>query len=82
MFKDETAKKQSAVEKGILKLELEQDVINYDVIKKILIIYLATIAIPTFQRQSKERYIMAMGKMCQSEVGNSNVVADCWHSFK
>jgi hypothetical protein len=48
MFKDETAKKQSAVEKGILKLELEQDVINYDVIKKILIIYLATVAIPTF----------------------------------
>ena len=25
---------------------------------------------------------MAMGKMCVSEVKNSNTVADCWHSFK
>lgn len=56
--------------------------LNYDVIKKILIIYLAQIAIPTYQKQSKERYIMAMGKMCVSEVKNSNTVADCWHSFK
>jgi len=50
MFKDDSAKKQSIVEKGILKSELEVDVVNYDVIKKILIIYLATVAIPTFQR--------------------------------
>ena len=82
ILKNDSEKKQSVVEKGLLIQELEQDVINYDTIKKILIIYLAQIAIPTFQKQSKERYIMAMGKMCVSEVKNSNTVADCWHAFK
>jgi hypothetical protein len=41
MLKSDQEKKQSVVEKGLLKVELEQDVINYDTIKKILIIYLA-----------------------------------------
>ncbi len=48
MLKSDTEKKQSVVEKGLLKVELEQDVINFDVIKKILIIYLAAVAIPTY----------------------------------
>jgi len=82
MLKNDSEKKQQVVEKGLMIQELEQDVINFDTIKKILIIYLAQIAIPTYQKQSKERYIMAMGRMCISEVKNSNTVADCWHSFK
>jgi len=48
MLKSDQEKKQSVVEKGLLKIELEQDVINFETIKKILIIYLAQIAIPTF----------------------------------
>lgn len=40
MFKDETGKKQQAIEKGLIKAELEMDVVNIDIIKKILIIYL------------------------------------------
>jgi len=48
MFKDDSGKKQSAIEKGQLKVEMEMDVVNYDVIKKILTIYMATVAIPDF----------------------------------
>lgn len=48
MFKDDTGKKQQAIEKGQIKAELEMDVVNYDIIRKILTIYLATVAIPEF----------------------------------
>jgi len=48
MFKDEAGKKQQALEKDRAKAELEMDCVNYDVIKKILTIYLATVAIPDF----------------------------------
>lgn len=48
MFKDESGKKQQAIEKGQVKAELEMDVVNIDIIKKILIIYLQTVAIPDF----------------------------------
>lgn len=48
MFKDETGKKQQAIEKGLVKADLEMDVVNLDIIKKILTIYLQTVAIPDF----------------------------------
>lgn len=48
IFKDDSGKKQQAVEKGQVKVEMEMDVVNYDVIKKILTIYMATVAIPDF----------------------------------
>lgn len=58
------------------------DVINYDTIKKILTIYLATVAIPQFQKNAKQRYVIAMGNMCMSEVHNANTITDCWDAFK
>ena len=82
MFKDEAGKKQQAIEKAQLKAELEQDVININVIGKILTIYVATIAIPDFQKNAKLRYVVAMGRMCSSEVSNAETLTDCWASFK
>ena len=58
------------------------DLFNYDVIKKILTIYLATVAIPDFQRNAKRRYAISMGHMCDSEVHNADTITDCWDSFK
>ena len=43
---------------------MEQDVVNIDVIGKILTIYIATIVIPDFQKNAKLRYVVAMGRMC------------------
>jgi hypothetical protein len=81
-MKNNGEKKQSAIEKAAQKLELEGDVINFDVIKKILIVYTALVAIPTYKKKSTKRYIIAMGQMCEAEVHNANSVSDCWHSFK
>jgi len=82
LLKDEAGKKQSAIEKGLLVAQLELDVQNYDILKKILVVYTALVAVATFKKKSTQRYIQAMGKMCDSEVHNANAVSDCWHSFK
>ena len=82
MFKDDTGKKQQAIEKGQIKADLEMDVVNYDIIRKILTIYLSTVAIPEFQKNAKMRYVVAMGHMCDSEVHNSTTITDCWDAFK
>jgi hypothetical protein len=58
MLKSEKEKKESIIVKEAMITELKQDVINYDVIRKILLIYLSLIAIPSYQKQAKERYIM------------------------
>jgi hypothetical protein len=55
---------------------------NYEVIKRILDIYIATIAIPDFQKNAKKRYVIAMGEMCMSEVHNASTIVDCWDAFK
>lgn len=48
MLKSDKEKKESVIVKEALIAELRQDVINYDVIRKILIIYLAQVAIPSY----------------------------------
>jgi hypothetical protein len=82
IFKDEAGKKAQAIEREKDRALLEMDVFNYDVIKKILTIYLATIAIPDFQRNAKRRYAIAMGYYCDTEVHNAETIAECWDSFK
>jgi len=52
MLKSETDKKQSAIEKGLLVTQLELDVVNYDIIRKLLIIYTALVAVPLFKKKS------------------------------
>lgn len=81
MLKSESAKKESAVQKATVKAELEKDLINFDIIKKYLTIYLATISIPDFKRQRVESYIRSMSRMTQDEVMNANNTLDCWSSF-
>ena len=81
MLKSDSSKKESAVQKATLKAELEKDLINYDVIKKFLTIYLATVAIPNFKRQRVEAYIRAMTRMTGDEILNANNTLDCWSTF-
>ena len=81
MLKSDSSKKESAVQKATVKAELEKDLINFDIIKKFLTIYLGTVAIPSFKRQRVEAYIRAMTRMTQDEVLNANNTLDCWSSF-
>jgi hypothetical protein len=82
MLKSDKEKKESVILKESLIAELKTDVINYDIIRRILIIYLSQVAIPSYQQQAKERYIKQMGLMCRSEVHNAAAVSNCWNSFK
>lgn len=63
MLKSDAGKKESAVQKATVKAELEKDLVNFDIIKKYLTIYLATVAIPDFKRQRVEAYIRSMSRM-------------------
>lgn len=49
---------------------------------KMLLIYLATQAIPTYKKQRTEAYVRAMGYMCRDEITNAEGTLDCWSSFK
>ena len=80
-MKSESQKKESAVQKATVKAELEKDLINYDVIKKFLTIYLSSIAIPDFKKQRVQAYIRSMQRMTSDEVMNANNTLDCWSSF-
>ena len=81
MLKSESQKKEAAVQKATVKAELEKALINYDVIKKYLTIYLCTIAIPDFKRQRVEAYMRSMSRMTKDEILNANYTLDCWSSF-
>lgn len=50
MFKGEASKKQEAIAKETTRAELQKDVQLYDVLKKYLTIYLATVAIPNYKQ--------------------------------
>lgn len=56
--------------------------VNYDVIKKILTAYVSLIAIPIYKRKATEKYIRAMGQMCDAEEKNALGLCDTWLSFK
>ena len=58
------------------------DVVNYDILKNYLTIYLATVAIPAYKKQRTEAYVRAMGRMADAEVRNSENTFDCWTNFQ
>lgn len=81
MFKSETGKKEDALAKETVRDELIKDVRLYDVLKKYLTIYLATVAIPNYKKQRIEAYVRAMGRMSDAEVRNAENTYDCWNNF-
>ena len=70
------------MQKADLKLALEADVGYYTELKKLLTIYLNTIAIPAYKKQRTEAYVRAMGMMCRDEMMNAEGTLDCWSNFK
>ena len=82
MFKGEASKKQDALAKETTRAELQKDVQLYDVLKKYLTIYLATVAIPNYKKQRIEAYVRAMGRMADAEVRNAENTYDCWNNFQ
>jgi hypothetical protein len=82
MLKNDKEKKESIIVKEEMIEQLKVDVSNFDTIRRMLIIYLATVAVPQYQKQAKERYITQMGLMCRSEVANAASLTNCWNSFK
>jgi len=61
---------------------LEADVVNYDVIKRYLTIYLASLAIPSFKKGRVEAYVRAMGCMTYEEINNSQAINECFLRFQ
>lgn len=59
----------------------EKDIINYEIIKNFLIIYLAEIAIPAFKWQKMNNYMCAMSSFCSQEVSNASHQSVCWSDF-
>ena len=82
MLKNEKEKKEAIIVKEEIIAQLKIDVSNFDIIRRMLIIYLATVAVPQYKKQAKERYIKQMGLMCRSEVANAASLTNCWGSFK
>ena len=82
MFKSEAGKKEEAIAKETVRSELQKDVQLYDVLKKYLTIYLATVAIPNYKKQRIEAYVRAMGRMADAEVRNAENTYDCWNNFQ
>lgn len=82
LLKNDAQKKEQALAKAQLKAELEKDVEVYVVLKKVLTIYLATIAIPAYKKQRTEAYVRAMGLMCRDELSNAEGTLACWSDFK
>lgn len=82
LLKSSGEKKASAVAKKAEVIELEKDVANYDVIKRYLTIYLATIALPAFKKSRVEAYVRAMGCMTYEEIKNSESIMLCFQKFQ
>lgn len=55
---------------------------NYDIIKRYLTIYLATMAIPAFKKSRVEAYVRALGCMTYEEIKNSESVLECFIRFQ
>lgn len=81
-FKNEAGKKEDAISKETVKAELIKDVKLFDILKKYLTIYLATVAIPAYKKQRIEAYVRAMGRMADAEVRNAENTYDCWNNFQ
>ena len=82
MFKSEAGKKEEAIQKETTRAELQKDVKLYDILKKYLTIYLATVAIPNYKTQRIQSYVRAMGRMADAEVRNAENTYDCWNNFQ
>jgi hypothetical protein len=65
-----------------VKTQLEADVEAYSQLKKLLTIYLSTIAVPAYKKQRTEAYVRSMGLMCRDEIVNAEGTLDCWSNFK
>ena len=61
--------------------QTERDITNWDLIKKMLIVYLAEIAIPEFRNSKNMKYITAMQKFAFDELENSKRQKECWNDF-
>ena len=62
--------------------QTERDILNYEVIKNYLIIYLAEIAIPAFKNQKAGNYLRAMAAFCGQEIQNARLQGDTWNDFE
>jgi len=59
----------------------ERDIENWDTIKRFLIVYLAEIAIPEFNKKKVQKYIWAMQGFSLGELHNAKQQQGCWGDF-
>lgn len=61
--------------------QMEKDIINYDIIKNFLTIYLAEIAIPYFKNHKMKVYLNAITQFSVEEIANSQRHMGTWSEF-
>jgi len=55
--------------------------LNWDLIKKFLIVYLAEVAIPEFKASKQMKYVGAMQGFSKEELQNASSHKACWGDF-
>ena len=59
----------------------KKDIINYDIIRNYLTIYLAEIALPYFRNHKMKIYLNAMNNFSTEEIWNSQKHLETWTDF-
>ena len=59
----------------------EIDIVNYDILRNFLVIYLAEIAIPSFKVVKMNGYFNSMTNFCLEEISNAQKHQDTWSDF-
>ena len=61
--------------------QFERDVVNYDILKNYLVVYIYNIAIPYWKYTKARNYLKAMKFFCTEELNNANRHQDMWNEF-
>ena len=78
MFKS-SGKKQDLIHKmAIVIAQRQQDIENWDTIKRLLTIYLAEVAIPAFRRAKTSKYVFSLEHFSLDELKNAQKHIGCW----
>ena len=62
-------------------IQTEKDIVNFDILRNYLVIYLAEVAIPSFKHRKMKGYLDAMNSFCLEQIKNSGKHSECWSDF-
>ena len=81
LFKSKSGKEEAAQALLADISQGERDIINYDVIRTFLTIYMAEVAVPYWKDMKMKNYVRVMGEFASEEISNSVKHQECWNDF-